>query len=78
MDFKSDVLLEFVPVNDEQVFSPTSSCVQGVSNEDVRQYLNSELMQTMFVFLGDRMVLDVFSKRMIGPSNGASNLFFVW
>ena len=50
VDFGSDVLLQFVPVRDEHVFSPTSSCVQGVSNEDVRQYLNTELMLTMFVF----------------------------
>ena len=38
-----DVLLKVVLVCDEQVSSPTSSCMQGVSDEDARAILKWQM-----------------------------------
>ena len=53
MGFGRDVVLDVVPVRDDQVSGPTSARIQSVFDEYSWKHLYSKLMMTTFLFRRD-------------------------
>ena len=71
VNFGRDVVLDVVPIRDDQVSSPTSSRIQRVSDAFFCEHLCTKLMKTSFL---PRRGLSAASNGITGRSKGFPNL----